>query len=230
MRFKEVIEKSKKKATENDAGRKNIIGTGVWNRCSYVLTWLLLPTPLTPNMISFISLLCAVIGFIFMCLSERMDFKILGIVFFILWAILDCVDGNVARIKRQFSGVGDLWDAAAGYVAMSLMFLGIGICAFNPIDSHTIVYVILGALTSICSLLPRLLMHFKYHGEDNVINDKKSYGIIKLIAFNISSPDGFVLPFMLISILLHIENLYVTVYFVIYLSICIYTCAVLLKE
>jgi len=147
-----------------------------------------------------------------------------------LWAILDCVDGNIARIRKQFSPIGDLWDAAAGYVAMSLMFLGIGICAFDRADVNSLVYVILGGVTSICILLPRLLMHFRYHGEVNEINDQRTYGFVRIVAFNITSPDGLVLPLMIVAILLHMEHLYIAGYFLLYLIICVYTCAKLLKE
>lgn len=230
MNIKDIATNSQKTETENDAMGNNIVGYWFYRPCSYFFTWLVLPTSLTPNMLSAISLLWAVIGFVFMCFPGRIYLNIVGVICFMLWAIFDNVDGCVARIKKQFSGVGDLWDAAAGYVAMSLMFLGIGICAFSPFDSYTLIYVILGALTAISALLPRLLMHFKYHGETNSINDKRHYGLIKILAFNITTPDGFVLPLMLFAIFFHFEWFYVTLYFLMYLLICIYTCANLLAE
>ena len=230
MKFKEIIEKSQKKSGENTAGKSNIIGYWIWKSIAYFFVWILVPTSITPNMVSFISMICAIIGFVLLCLSQGLVVNIIGIIFFMLWAILDNVDGCLARIKEQFSPIGDLWDAAAGYVAMSLMFFGFGICAYNSKFESSVVFVILGGLTAITSLIPRLLMHFKYHGETNEINDQRSYDLIKIIAFNFISPDGLVLPLMLAALLLKIESAFIFFYFCLYLFVCIYTCTKLLKE
>lgn len=233
MTIREIAEASTKKSSENDAGGSNLMTTFFFRPVSYVVTKPLLRTGLSPNQVSFISLVFAVVGFVLfvagIAFPMRSIWEILGLVCFVLWNILDCVDGNIARIKKQFSGKGDLWDAAAGYAAMCLMVFSMGVAAFDPAQPYSVIYVILGGLSGLSCLYPRLLMHFFYHGEDNEINDKTSYGRMKLIAFNITSPDCFVQPIMLISILLGLEGAYTIAYFVMYAAIMLYSSARLLR-
>ena len=47
---------------------------------------------------------------------------IISWILFFMWNLLDGVDGNVARYRRQFSKMGSVYDAMAGYIASALMF------------------------------------------------------------------------------------------------------------
>ena len=179
---------------------------------------------------TFLSLLACVAGFIVLIFAKTLIWKIIGVSFFSLWCILDCVDGDVARFKKKFSPIGDLWDAAAGYAALALLFLGMGMSAYFAKDHYGAYYVLCGGITAVAALYPRLLMHFKYHGQDNEINKKNDYGLIKMIAFNIISPDALLIPFMYIAVIFGLERIFVLGYGLLYLLVCVYTSAQLLKE
>lgn len=82
---------------------------------SYWLTIPFLNTKLTPNQISYISIIPIFIGFILMTVSDSKIVLMLGWLMFFLWNLLDGVDGNLARYRKQFSKDGSVIDAMAGY-------------------------------------------------------------------------------------------------------------------
>ncbi|WP_282767685.1 CDP-alcohol phosphatidyltransferase family protein [Coprobacillus cateniformis] len=196
---------------------------------SYIVTLPLLKTNVSPNMVSWISLLSAVSGFLFMLVPESTIYHLIGMLMFFIWGLLDCVDGDIARIKKQYSPNGDLWDSAAGYVTIALLPFGIGVCAFDYANSYSIIYPILGGLSGMFCLYPRLIMHFKYsqmsHHEFDAkkVNDKTKYSLFELIGMNLTSPDCFIQLFAIISILCNLETIFTIVYFILFFVIMIIT-------
>lgn len=79
---------------------------------SPVITKRLVKTKLTPNMITVLMMISGVIGAALFAMPQ-LFLKIIGIIFIHLWYILDCCDGEVARIKRQFSKFGKEIDYTA---------------------------------------------------------------------------------------------------------------------
>lgn len=230
MKFTEMVKLTKKKSSENAAGNWNFFGALI-RIISYPVTWILLPFSITPNQVTFLSLLCTITGFVFMILEPgNKFFSLIGLLFFFIWNIFDCVDGNIARIKKQFSSVGDLWDAAAGYSSLCLMFFAMGINGFIGNARLNFLSIVIGGLSGMLTLYPRLLMHFKYHGEVNEINNINKYGFVKMVIFNIVSPDALVQPFMLLAFLLKLEGIFTICYFILHFLYTIYTCMKLFKE
>ncbi|MQW39011.1 CDP-alcohol phosphatidyltransferase [Lactococcus hircilactis] len=198
---------------------------------SYVLTIPFLYTNITPNMVSLISIFPVIIGFIIMSITTSKLAMLLGWLCFFLWNLLDGVDGNIARYKKQFSPMGSVWDAMSGYIAMILSFFAWGVGAAHNtglfsslvnIPSET--YIILGALSGIFTIFPRFIMHKAINtiGEKEEISGlkkKDSYGIIKIIALNLISIAGFVQVLMLVAIIFNILDLFTIGYFLLNLII-----------
>lgn len=193
---------------------------------SYWLTIPFLKTSITPNQVSYISIIPIFIGFILMTFSESKTTLIIGWLMFFLWNLLDGVDGNLARYRKQFSKDGSAIDAMAGYASMALTFLSIGIAASNYDSSNSAskYFIILGALSSISLIFPRLVMH-KYIntvGEDSSsesVKNKKGFSPLKVLALNLTSITGLPQLFMLISILTTTLDYLTIIYFFINVSI-----------
>ena len=81
---------------------------------SYVLTVPFLYTNITPNTISLISVIPIIIGFVFTYTAQTKEVLLIAWSMFFLWNLLDGVDGNVARYKKQFSKMGSVYDAMSG--------------------------------------------------------------------------------------------------------------------
>ncbi len=209
---------------------------------SYVLTIPFLYTNISPNAVSLISIIPLVIGFLLMCFGTGKEILVVGWLLFFLWNLLDGVDGNIARYKKQFFKMGSVYDAMSGYVAMVLSFFGWGIAAaHNPGVFQSIVnlpedtYIILGALSGIFVIFPRFIMHkaITTLGDANSMNsvkEKSEYGFVKLIAFNLTSISGFVQVLMLVAILIDLTDLFTVGYFLLNALIMIVSLRSIFKE
>ena len=115
-------------------------------------------------LVSMISVFIAVIG----CLCFWADNSIIrwiGCFLVFFWSVLDCVDGNVARVTKSSSEMGSFMDAESGYVISALIYLSFGIAASKTkgmiLFDNRSVLIIIGACASICDILARLI-HQRY--------------------------------------------------------------------
>lgn len=200
---------------------------------SYLLTVPFAQLNVSPNAVSILSIVPVLIGFVLMTIGTDKLILCTGWLMFFLWNLLDGVDGNLARYQKRASKLGDVYDAMSGYAAMALTFLAWGAAAAHHggiFDGFTTVpdeiYLILGALSSIFILFPRLIMHktiTTFEGTEKVaaVKNKSQFGILKIIALNITSVAGLVQVFMIVSILWDMLDLFTVVYFFINTAIMI---------
>ena len=231
---KKSMTKEKKEQAKND-----FFAFYIGRPISYVFTIPFLKLNIKPNTISFISFFPSIFGFILVGFGETLTIKIIGWIMFFLWNLLDGVDGNVARYKEIFSKTGSLWDATSGYIAMLLTFFSMGIGCyygnFTYLNIDNVLMVILGGLSSILVIFPRLVMHKRISsiGNDDKsseFKDKSKYDFLKIIALNFISISGFVQVLMLFAILFRVMDIFTIVYFVINLMICIISLKKILSE
>lgn len=206
---------------------------------SYVLTVPFLKLKIKPNTVSLISIFPSIIGFLLVGFGNTLTIKLIGVLMFFLWNLLDGVDGNIARYTKQFSKTGSLWDATSGYVAMVMTFMAMGTgcyygeCTFLPIDQ--VLMVILGGISAILIIFPRLVMHKRMTSIGNdekteSVKDKSQYGIIKILALNLISISGFIQVLMFLAVIFKMMDIFTICYFIINLLICVVSVTKLLKE
>lgn len=209
---------------------------------SYLLTIPFLYTNISPNVVSIISIVPIIVGFILVCISTSKLMLIFGWFCFFIWNLLDGVDGNIARYKKQFSKMGSVYDAMSGYIAMILSFFGWGVAAAHnsgsfqsiinlPLDT----YIIFGALSGIFVVFPRFIMHkaiTTLGSTDGMkgVKDKSNYGFLKLVALNLTSIAGFVQVLMLIAIITNILDLFTVGYFTLNLAVMVVSLRSIFKE
>ena len=190
--------------------KKDIFAFYVGRPLSYILTIPFLKTKMTPNQISILSIVPLIIGTALVTISSNQFVLLLSWLCFFLWNLLDGVDGNVARFKGITSPMGSVIDAMAGYAAMYLSFLTMGIIASDY--SQTLfftqkAYLILGSLSGVFVLFPRLIMHKAINTVGNKNSERykgrKNFGVIEMIALNVTSITGFAQLFMYISLFPH---------------------------
>jgi hypothetical protein len=83
-------------------------------------------TNLTPNQVSSIAMLFGVIGGILFGFGTR-DYLLLGAGFYLVCNILDCADGQIARLKKNGTKVGRIVDGFIDYVVSTVVYIGIGV-------------------------------------------------------------------------------------------------------
>ncbi len=205
---------------------------------SILITRPILKTPISPVQVTFLSMVATLVGFGLLGFGQNVLMRVYGWLGFFVWAVLDCVDGNVARCKGMASERGALWDATGGYMALSLIFFAVGIAAFYDtniiefLDKH--LYIVIGGLTSLMSLFPRLVMQKKKAGEKSAeavksVGDKASFSLPKIIALNLESAIGLMQVVVLLGIIFHFLNIFIVCYFILNFIIMVYSLYTLLK-
>lgn len=107
-------------------------------KLSIHITKVLVKTPITPNQITFIGTLIAMVGCYSLTFGSYL-YSILGVTSFHIFSFLDHVDGEVARYKKAISLKGEFLDGMVANLIMMLAFLSITIGAFN---SHSTIPIL----------------------------------------------------------------------------------------
>jgi phosphatidylglycerophosphate synthase len=95
---------------------------------SYPATWLFSRLGLSPNAVTYLSALLCVAGFV--CLAAGGGVLAwVGFGLFFAFGVLDCVDGNMARVLKRAGPWGEWVDALGGYTGYATMLLAIGVAA-----------------------------------------------------------------------------------------------------
>ena len=175
--FREIVQSlPKKKNSKSSLWVKTIV-----RKLSFVFTYLFVNLGITPWTASVISAFVAAAGSILFAIDSNVC-RIIGLVCIQLWLVLDCVDGNIARVTKHCSDMGDFIDTLSGYIVSAGAMLGIGIAAKNTtsfeIFQGTSLLIIMGALGSIGNVLARLihqnymvtLLRIEAKGESNLDN------------------------------------------------------------
>lgn len=236
MTYKEIYDKCVP-AAKRDADKLNVWLYYVVRPLSIIATKPLLKTRITPTAVTAISMITTLIGFVLVSFGPTVGWRVLGWFGFFLWAVLDCVDGNIARCKDQCSKRGELWDAAGGYLALSLIFLSSGIAGFYE-ESLVPIWpsewnIILGGLTALLSIYPRLIAQKKRAISDShevlSVMDKRNFSLPRIIAMNIESAIGLMQVLFLCSIIFQVANCFIAFYFIVNLAISLVSLRDLLK-
>lgn len=117
-----MIEEKTMNTEKRKSAKNDYFAFYIGRPLSYILTIPFLYTNISPNTVSVLSIVPLGIGFFLMYFATNKMMLIVGWGMFFLWNLLDGVDGNIARYKKNFSKMGSVYDAMSGYVAMILSF------------------------------------------------------------------------------------------------------------
>jgi phosphatidylglycerophosphate synthase len=93
---------------------------------AFLLVRAVYKTRITPNNLTLLAILMGCIAGCFYSLPKPVYFKI-GALFYLAYNILDCSDGQLARLKKNGSKVGRLIDGIADYTATLAVYIGIAV-------------------------------------------------------------------------------------------------------
>lgn len=110
--------------------RDGYVDTHLNRKLSCPLTRWLLRTPLTPNQITVLACLMSLLGAL--CFFPGGYYgPVLGALCLQFSAVLDCCDGEVARVKFMESPLGDWLDIVCDTVGAIAIFLGVGVAVWQ---------------------------------------------------------------------------------------------------
>jgi phosphatidylglycerophosphate synthase len=115
------------------------------------LSKVLIHTPVSPNMVSIASILIGVLGAIFLAEGGYQS-ALIGAILFQISAIVDCVDGDIARMVFKESPLGKWIDLAGDQIVHISVFAGIAFGVLRNGGEKEIIFLgasaVLGALIS----------------------------------------------------------------------------------
>lgn len=179
--FKEILASYTKKKRNRSS-----IWARVFSRpLSFPITWVFINLGLTANTVSIFSMLEALVACGFIMAGGIYTY--IGVVLFVFWHVLDCVDGNIARVKKTSSYAGAFLDAASGYIAPAFVFLAVGTAAYHTTTFTKLDFwfIVMGGVSSASDVLARmiyqryLVTEFRVGlvGENGDIDQVRSSGI-----------------------------------------------------
>lgn len=136
---------------------------------SFYLTWVFIKWRIFPNQATYISILFAMIGLIFLALGGYWN-RIYGLLLLHFWLLLDNVDGNLARYYNSCSQYGKLIDYLNDQI-FHFLYFSIGIGLFLKPDAFiswlnkllninfSITSIILGSFASLTSIYITLMFN-----------------------------------------------------------------------
>lgn len=104
--------------------RVGMVDRHVLRRISSRLTPLLFSSSITPNLVTWLSLAIAFVAAVLVGVDEP-AFYIAGAVLHLVVRVLDCVDGELARIRFQGTAFGQFLDTIADGIGIAALMLGV---------------------------------------------------------------------------------------------------------
>lgn len=219
---------------KKESAKKDIFAFYIGRPLSYILTVPFLWLNITPNAVSILAFVEVIVAGVVLAMVHTLSGALIGWLLFFLWNLLDGVDGNIARLKKNGSPIGSVYDAMSGYAAMFLLYFSTGIWAskFSTLGS---LLIILGAVSGISVLFPRLIMHkaatsIKENTPNTELAKRSDYGFIKSVALNITSISGLVQPLLLVALLSSQATIFTIGYLIINILIMIVSLYKILKQ
>jgi phosphatidylglycerophosphate synthase len=170
---------------------------GLWTRfvlrpLSIPVTALALALGLSANRVSYLSVIFSLAGGVLFSL-EGFWLPLWGAVLLNFFSILDCVDGNIARVTKTSGPWGGWADAVMGFVAYTAVFLSTGVYVYLRTGWWWILVVT--ALTSSANLLTRVAYQIYKNIEGETAHGSVSFE--RKLAENVGVT-GFLMPALIV--------------------------------
>lgn len=198
-------------------------------KVSFLFTYLFINVGCSAWGASIISVLVALTGSICFVVDNTIC-RIIGVCLIELWLVLDCVDGNIARVKKTSSEMGEFIDALSGYYVTGFVYFFVGIAAYyttSIFKQYDFALLVLGGVSTIAGLLARII-HQKYtysimvinqadptrHNEmpEESVENKKSIQYIRSRIDKEIGISGLFMPFLIVALIFNLFDLFTIFY------------------
>ncbi|MBS1519044.1 MAG: CDP-alcohol phosphatidyltransferase family protein [Bacteroidetes bacterium] len=105
---------------------EEILDLYIFRPISFAFVKLIYNTGITPNQISIVALIFGVLSGVFYGFGTY-EFLLIGSLSFFICNTLDCMDGQLARLKKNGTKIGRVIDGFIDYITSISVFLGLGI-------------------------------------------------------------------------------------------------------
>lgn len=218
----------------------------LWVRkASFPVTYLFINMGWTANMVSLLSWFVIFAAAVLLSINNFWC-MLAGVILTNFWLVLDCVDGNIARVKKVKTFMGDFYDAVAGYGPFSFTTVALGMAAYHtsflmPLQ-YRFWFILIGGASAVANIYMRLI-HQKYLncffagkkilGELNEITlkdteDKKSFAYIREQIDKNFGVAGLFMPWLFVALFTNTFDImlccYALYYLLSFLAVCVLYC------
>ncbi len=186
---------------------------------SFPVAWLALNVGLTPNQVTYLSLILNLLGLGLMASGRRLLMG-WGVMIILLALVLDAADGNMARTARRFSPLGEWLEGLGAYIlsagfhvaggtgAWVAMIRGDAVSSWPVDPKFGGILVALGAVAG-ATMSITILSAAKFQVVFPTVDRNKVvarmgggvYGLFFTVGRNLSFASGLVLPMALVAVL-----------------------------
>jgi phosphatidylglycerophosphate synthase len=131
-------------------------------------------TKITPDHLTLGAIVFGLTGGVFYAFGLQHT-SVIGAIFYILFIILDCSDGQLARLKKNGTKIGRLLDGIADYIAVAAIYIGVAIGYANK-DGQPSTLLLLLALSGVSVIIQSLLVdYYRTRFLDIVLNRTNTF-------------------------------------------------------
>jgi phosphatidylglycerophosphate synthase len=144
----------------------------IYRPLAFLIVRAVYKTKITPNNITFIAILMGLTAGYFYSLGKPVYFKA-GALFYLAFNILDCSDGQLARLKKNGNHIGRLIDGIGDYIATLAVYIGIAF-GFVSKAAHPYYWLTLLLLAGGSTMIHGMLVDYYRNRFLNFVNGRKS--------------------------------------------------------
>jgi len=136
---------------------------------AFLLVKAIYSTSITPNQLTVISMIFGVLGGICYSFGTHKAFMF-GAVLYLLYNVVDCSDGQLARLKKNGTTIGRILDGVADYVVSVALYFGIGFGYANNSSNPFLMWLLTAAAGISNAIQSGLLDYYRTRYLDYVLN------------------------------------------------------------
>ena len=207
--------------------KNNLWGYFVLRKISFYLTWVFIRLGVSANQVTGIAIIIGCIGCILLAFGGYSG-MIAGALILNIWALLEFVDGNVARYNNSCTSYGAFVDDLNAYTVATLFFISVGVGAFHhpdlwlnsiAINVDNGVFLFLGGWASVFYIFPRFIGNIfvkAFSQEQSAFVDELkrdiSRSFVSKISFNIYNITGLIMPILLFAVIFKFLCIFVALF------------------
>ncbi|NWF89909.1 MAG: CDP-alcohol phosphatidyltransferase family protein [Ignavibacteriaceae bacterium] len=136
---------------------------------AFLLVKVIYHTSITPNQLTVLSMVFGIIGALFYSYGTKHSY-ILGAIFILMYNIVDCSDGQLARLKKNGTPAGRILDGISDYVVSTATYFGIAFGHASNSSNPIMWWIITAAAGFSNALQAGLLDFYRTRYLDYVLN------------------------------------------------------------
>ena len=141
---------------------------------AFILVKSIIRTNITPNQLTISAIVMGIISGCFYSQGTQAYF-IVGGLFYLLFNVFDCGDGQLARLKKNGTHTGRIIDGIADYIAVTAVFIGVGI-GFASKSETPVFWWIMLALAGLSNTIHSILVdYYRNRFLDYVLERKNTF-------------------------------------------------------